>query len=65
MLASHIRANPHLHDIPAQTVAASGLPSLSISGDSKGALQGFSERDGQPVFEDRWPLLTTTPCRSS
>lgn len=52
MLASHIRANPHLHDIPAQTVAASGLPSLSISGDSKGALQGFSERDGQPVFED-------------
>lgn len=52
MLASHIRANPHLHDLPAQTLACSGLPSLSVSGDSKGALQGFSELDGQPVWAD-------------
>ena len=49
-LASPIRATPHLHDFPVQTVAASGLPSLSVVGDKSGALVGFTERDRQPAW---------------
>ncbi|MDA8317166.1 MAG: ATP-binding protein [Actinomycetota bacterium] len=49
-LASPIRATPHLHDFPVQTVAASGLPSLSVAGDQDGALVGFTERDRQPAW---------------
>ena len=50
MIASHVRANPHVRDLPAQTVAYSGLPSLSVVGDKDGALVGFTERDGQPAY---------------
>jgi len=49
-LASPIRANPYLHDIPAHTIAASGLPNLSTVGDRDGALMGFTERDRQPAY---------------
>ncbi|MDA8317668.1 MAG: hypothetical protein M0010_21265, partial [Actinomycetota bacterium] len=49
-LASPVRATPHLHDFPIQTVAASGLPSLSVVGDQDGALVGFTERDRQPAW---------------
>lgn len=49
-LASPVRATPHLHDFPVQTVAASGLPSLSVAGDRDGALIGFTERDRQPAW---------------
>lgn len=50
MLCSPIRANPHLHDLPAQTVACSGLPSLSMVGDKDGALVGFTEQDRQAAY---------------
>lgn len=50
MLCSPVRSNPHLHDMPSQTVAASGLPSLSVVGDRDGALLGFTERDRQPAY---------------
>lgn len=50
MLCSNIRAVPHLHDLPVQTIACSGLPSLSVVGDTEGALLGFTERDGQPAW---------------
>jgi len=50
MLCSPLRANPHLHDLPIQTVACSGLPSLSVVGDPAGALLGFTERDRQPAY---------------
>jgi hypothetical protein len=49
-LCSPVRANPYLHDLPSQTVAASGLPSLSLVGDEEGALLGFTERDRQPSY---------------
>ncbi|MHB1974102.1 MAG: ATP-binding protein [Acidimicrobiales bacterium] len=49
-LASPVRATPHLHDFPVQTIAASGLPSLSVVGDRDGALVGFTERDRQPAW---------------
>lgn len=44
---SNIRANPHLHDIPVQSIAYSGLPSISRVGDSDGAQLGFTEGDRQ------------------
>lgn len=50
MLCSNVRANPHLHDWPAQTVAMTGAPSLSVVGDTSGALLGFTERDRQPAY---------------
>ena len=50
MLCSNVRAVPHLHDLPAQTIACSGLPSLSVVGDPDGALVGFTERDRQPAW---------------
>lgn len=50
MLCSHIRANPNLHDMPTQNVAASGIQSLSTVGDKTGALIGFTERDRQPAY---------------
>jgi hypothetical protein len=50
MLCSSVRAVPHLHDLPAQTIACSGLPSLSVVGDPDGALVGFTERDRQPAW---------------
>lgn len=50
MLCSSTRANPNLHDLPAQVAACSGAPSLSFVGDTDGALLGFTERDRQPAF---------------
>ena len=52
MLCSAVRANPHLQDLPSQSIAASGLPSLSSVGDKTGALLGFTESDRQPVWVD-------------
>lgn len=52
MLCSPVRANPHLQDLPTQSVACSGLPSLSTVGDRTGALVGFTESDRQPAFMD-------------
>ncbi|MHA3723752.1 ATP-binding protein [Leucobacter sp. HY1910] len=50
MLCSSVRANPLKQDLPCTTVAYSGLPNLSRVGDADGALMGFTERDGQPVY---------------
>ncbi|WAC50236.1 hypothetical protein [Frigoribacterium sp. SL97] len=50
MVASSIRANPYLEDLPSSTIAYSGLPSLSNVGDRTGALFGLTERDRQPVW---------------
>lgn len=49
MIASPVRANPVLQDLPSQAIAYSGLPSLSAVGDRTGAVLGFTERDGQPA----------------
>lgn len=49
-LCSHFRANPILHDLPAQTIAYSGMPSLNRVGDREGALLGFTESDRQPAY---------------
>lgn len=64
-LASPIRANPNLHDLPITTIAYSALPSLSRVGDKTGALLGFTERDRQPAYlshiaaarEDSTPIM--------
>lgn len=50
MVCSSVRANPHLLDLPATTVAYSGISSLSSAGDRTGALAGFTELDRQPVW---------------
>lgn len=50
MLCSPVRTNPNLKDVPAATIAYSGLPSLSVVGDREGALLGFTERDHQPAY---------------
>lgn len=50
MLCSFVRANPNLHDLPSQTVACSGIQSLSTVGDRTGAVLGFTERDKQPAY---------------
>ncbi|WP_230854487.1 ATP-binding protein [Arthrobacter terrae] len=50
MLCSYVTANPNLHDMPTQNVAASGIQSLSTVGDKTGALIGFTERDRQPAY---------------
>lgn len=52
MLCSPVRSNPHLQDLPTQSVACSGLPSLSTVGDRTGAQLGFTESDRQPAFMD-------------
>lgn len=50
MVASAIRVNPYLEDLPTTTVSYSGLPGLSNVGDRTGALMGFTEKDKQPVY---------------
>lgn len=50
MLCSPVRANPNLHDMPSQVIAASGIQSLSMVGDPTGAIVGFTERDNQPAY---------------
>lgn len=49
-LASSVRSNPHLHDIPCHSIAYSGLPSLSVVGDAWGAQLGLTQKDRQPAF---------------
>ena len=49
-LCSPIRAVPHLHDLPAPSVALSGIVNLSTVGDQTGALLGFTEYDRQPAY---------------
>ena len=49
-LASPVRANPYLHDLPTIMVAVSGLAGLSTVGDRDGALLGFTENDRQPAY---------------
>jgi hypothetical protein len=51
MVASNIRVNPFLEDLPSSSIAYSGLPSLSNVGDKKGwTLFGLTERDRQPSW---------------
>jgi hypothetical protein len=64
MMCSIVRANPNLHDLPAPTVAYSGIPGLNVVGDREGAMVGFTEMDRQPALlsptaiakEDTYPL---------
>lgn len=50
MLCSNVRANPHKQDLPQTTISFAALANLSKVGDSDGALLGFTESDGQPVY---------------
>ncbi|GAA2031213.1 hypothetical protein GCM10009720_09340 [Yaniella flava] len=50
MIASTVKANPNIHDMPIQNIAASGIQDASRSGDRHGILRGFAERDGTPVY---------------
>jgi hypothetical protein len=51
MVASSIRVNPYLEDLPTSSIAFSGLPSLSNVGDRNGwALFGVTEKDRQPSW---------------
>jgi hypothetical protein len=47
MICSSVMGNPSRHDMPAQTIAASGIQALSVVGDKDGAIIGFSLRDNQ------------------
>lgn len=49
-MASKVRANPYLHDLPGHVVSAAGLNDLSVVGDPEGALLGFTERDRQAAY---------------
>ncbi|WP_028245398.1 ATP-binding protein [Pseudoclavibacter soli] len=49
-LASSVRANPNLEDLPSTTVAYSGIVNESRVGDRTGILMGFTETDSQPVW---------------
>ncbi len=72
-LASPVRANPYLHDLPTITLAASGLAGLSTVGDRDGALLGFTETDRQPAYisataaaeGDELPLLLVAGATGS
>lgn len=50
MLCSSVRSSPHRLELPATTVSYAGLSALSRVGDARGALAGFTELDGQPVW---------------
>lgn len=47
MICSAVMGNPSRHDMPAQTIAASGVQALSVVGDKDGAIIGFTLRDSQ------------------
>ena len=49
MICSSVRANPHLHDVPATTVAYAGFSNLTRVGDDDGAFLGLTH-DKQPVY---------------
>lgn len=60
MVASNVRANPHLHDLPAPALAYSGASGLSVVGDRPSAgsvLLGMSQRDRQACWLD--PMAAT------
>ncbi len=67
MICSSVRANPYKHDLPSSFLAASGISSLSIVGDEKGAMVGFTEQDKQTAYisptaaadQDQLPLVLT------
>ncbi|WP_277212293.1 ATP-binding protein [Isoptericola croceus] len=50
MLASRVRANPLLHDMPSDVVATAGINSLARVGDREGAVLGFTELDRQAAL---------------
>lgn len=51
MIASSVRVNPFLEDLPTSSIAYSGLPSLSNVGDRNGwTLFGVTENDRQPSW---------------
>jgi len=49
MICSNVRGNPHLHDVPATSLAYSGFSNLTRVGDDDGAFLGLT-RDKQPVY---------------
>lgn len=55
-LCSPVRANPHLHDVPTQTIAHSGIVNIAQVGDKPidsgkpAALLGLTEQDSQPAW---------------
>jgi hypothetical protein len=49
-IASPLRANPKLHDMPIQTLSYSGIANISRVGDRTGALLGMTENDRQPAY---------------
>ena len=49
MICSSVRSNPHLHDVPATTVAYAGFSNLTRVGDDDGAFLGLTA-DKQPVY---------------
>lgn len=49
MLCSNVRGNPHLHDVPATTLAYAGFSDLTRVGDEDGAFIGLTS-DKQPVY---------------
>lgn len=49
MICSSVRGNPHLHDVPATTVAYAGFSNITRVGDENGAFLGLTH-DKQPVY---------------
>lgn len=49
MICSPIRRNPHLHDVPATSLAYAGFSNLTRVGDEDGAFLGLTA-DKQPVY---------------
>jgi hypothetical protein len=59
LLCSAEQASPHLHDLPAQSLAYAGANDLAVVGDAPGPrslLVGMSQRDRQPAWLD--PMAT-------
>jgi hypothetical protein len=72
-LASPMRANPYLHDLPTITLGAAGLSGLSMVGDLSGATLGFTEHDRQHAMisptaaadEDSIPMVLVAGATGS
>lgn len=47
---SPVRANPHLHDVSAGTLAYAGFGAQTDLGDAEGALMGWTAGEGRPVY---------------
>lgn len=73
MLCSNVRANPHKQDLPQTAISYAALANISKVGDADGALLGFTEADGQPVYisaraasrGDSFPLMLTAGSTGS